>query len=174
MIRSPVQRAANRTGLPDTLKARVEALSGLSMDAVQVHRNSPTPHTTERARLCPGPRYPSGARAGAAFAARSVVQQAQGRVRPTKHLKAPVVVNDEVGLEHEADVMGVRALRPEAPPYAITRLSRRERPIHQLASIVQFEDYREDSFGTIDKAWNLGETAGQWGSTSARTFGYCS
>ena len=44
----PIQRAApatppNRTGLPDNLKAGVEALSGLSMDDVRVHRNSSQP-----------------------------------------------------------------------------------------------------------------------------------
>lgn len=34
---------ANRTGLPDRLRAGVEQLSGLSMDDVQVHYNSAKP-----------------------------------------------------------------------------------------------------------------------------------
>ena len=37
------------------------------------------------------------------------MQQAQGRVKPTMQMKAGVAVNDDVGLETEADVMGARA-----------------------------------------------------------------
>jgi hypothetical protein len=40
-----------------------------------------------------------------------VVQQAQGRVKPTMQMKGGVPVNDDVGLEQEADVMGVKALQ---------------------------------------------------------------
>ncbi|PTS87753.1 hypothetical protein DBR17_05420, partial [Sphingomonas sp. HMWF008] len=36
-------RAGNRTGLPDGLKAGLEGLSGLSMDAVRVHYGSARP-----------------------------------------------------------------------------------------------------------------------------------
>jgi hypothetical protein len=39
-----------------------------------------------------------------------VVQQAQGRVKPTMQMKDGVPVNDDVGLEREADVMGQKAL----------------------------------------------------------------
>ena len=39
----PPLRATNQTGLPDNLKAGVENLSGLSMDDVRVHYNSPKP-----------------------------------------------------------------------------------------------------------------------------------
>jgi hypothetical protein len=44
----PIQAAttappANHTGLPDQLKAGVETLSGLGMDDVRVHYNSPRP-----------------------------------------------------------------------------------------------------------------------------------
>ncbi|HEY0893926.1 MAG TPA: HNH endonuclease [Cellvibrio sp.] len=38
------------------------------------------------------------------------VQQAQGRVKPTVQMKEDVPVNADVGLESEADVMGVKAL----------------------------------------------------------------
>ncbi|MHB1099037.1 MAG: hypothetical protein ACYCZR_05710, partial [Burkholderiales bacterium] len=40
-----------------------------------------------------------------------VVQQAQGRVRPTMQMKEGVPVNDDQSLEHEADVMGGRAVQ---------------------------------------------------------------
>ena len=41
--RAAAQRVPNRTGLPDGLKAGVEALSGISMDHVRVHYNSGKP-----------------------------------------------------------------------------------------------------------------------------------
>lgn len=44
-----------------------------------------------------------------------VIQQAQGRVQPTMHLKDRVPVNNEEGLEHEADVMGVKATTKKRP-----------------------------------------------------------
>ncbi|MGY8793376.1 MAG: eCIS core domain-containing protein, partial [Gammaproteobacteria bacterium] len=39
-----------------------------------------------------------------------VVQQKQGRVQPTKQMKGDIPVNDDKGLENEADVMGAKAL----------------------------------------------------------------
>jgi hypothetical protein len=39
-----------------------------------------------------------------------VAQQKQGRVKPTKQLKGKVPVNDDKGLETEADVMGAKAV----------------------------------------------------------------
>lgn len=38
-----------------------------------------------------------------------VVQQKQGRVKPTIQLKGKVDVNDDAGLEKEADAMGANA-----------------------------------------------------------------
>ena len=35
--------ARNRTGLPDRLKTGIERLSGVALDDVRVHRNSPAP-----------------------------------------------------------------------------------------------------------------------------------
>jgi hypothetical protein len=40
-----------------------------------------------------------------------VVQQKQGRVKPTLQMKGKVNVNDDKGLEKEADVMGAKALQ---------------------------------------------------------------
>ena len=41
-----------------------------------------------------------------------IVQQAQGRVKPTMQMKHGVPGNDDAGLEHQADVMGAKALAP--------------------------------------------------------------
>ena len=43
-----------------------------------------------------------------------VVQQAQGRVKPTMQLKGGAFVNDEAGLEREADLFGAKALASAA------------------------------------------------------------
>merc|ERR1712127_196746 len=39
------------------------------------------------------------------------VQQKQGRVKPTMQMKGKVNVNDDAGLEKEADVMGQKAMQ---------------------------------------------------------------
>ncbi|MDP2415841.1 DUF4157 domain-containing protein [Daejeonella sp.] len=43
-----------------------------------------------------------------------VVQQKQGRVKPTMQIKDEVNINDDKSLEHEADVMGNRTLQLKA------------------------------------------------------------
>jgi hypothetical protein len=103
----------NRTGLPGPLKAGLEALSGLPLDDVRVHRNSSLPaqlhaHAFARGKdihLAPGQdrHLP--------HEAWHVVQQKEGRVRATTQLRAGIEGNDETGLELEAEAMGARALR---------------------------------------------------------------
>ncbi len=50
-----------------------------------------------------------------------VMQQKQGRVRPTTMMKAKVPINDDAGLEKEADVMGARALQMK--PFSLSDYS---------------------------------------------------
>jgi len=105
-----VQRKS-RTGLPDGLKAGVERLSGFSLDAVNVHYNSPRPAQLQAHAYTQGTEIhiaPGQAR-HLPHEAWHVVQQIQGRVRPTLQLANGARVNDEHGLEREADVMGARA-----------------------------------------------------------------
>ena len=45
-----------------------------------------------------------------------MVQQKEGRVKPTVQLKGNVNVNDNPGLEKEADVLGAKALQLKAMP----------------------------------------------------------
>lgn len=111
-VSGPIQRQHNRTGLPDDLKAGMEAQSGLSLDRVRVRYNSGQP-----------------ARFGAAAATRGlaidvapgqerhiphelghVVQQMRGRVRATMQLHG-IPLNDDPALEAEADRLGSLALR---------------------------------------------------------------
>lgn len=100
-----------RTGLPGPLKSGVESLSGLSMDHVQVHYNSDKPAHLQAHAYAQGSEIhlAPGQERRLPHEAWHVVQQAQGRVKPTMQMKAGVPVNDDVGLEAEADVMGARA-----------------------------------------------------------------
>lgn len=102
----------NKTGLPDDLKAGVEALSGFSMDDVRVHYNSSKPAQLQALAYTQGTEIhvAPGQEEHLPHEAWHVVQQAQGRVQPTMQMKAGVAVNDDQSLEHEADVMGTKAL----------------------------------------------------------------
>jgi len=114
---SPVQReeaapAPNRTGMPDNLKSGIENLSGHSLDDVQVHYNSSKPAQLNALAYAQGTdiHVAPGQEQHLPHEAWHVVQQAQGRVQPTMQMNGDVPVNDDVGLETEADVMGAKAL----------------------------------------------------------------
>lgn len=115
-----VQPKKNNTGLPDNLKSGIENLSGMSMDDVKVHRNSDKPAQLNAHAYAQGSEIhlASGQEKHLPHEAWHVVQQKQGRVKPTMQmkgnpstaLKAGVNVNDDAGLEKEADVMGGKAM----------------------------------------------------------------
>ncbi|MDF0664871.1 MAG: DUF4157 domain-containing protein [Nitrospira sp.] len=109
---APLAHHPNRTGLPDHLKAGIESLSDLSMDNVNVHYNSSQPARLNALAYTQGTEIhvAPGQEQHLPHEAWHVVQQAQGRVQPTMQLKDGVPVNDDQGLEQEADVMGGRAL----------------------------------------------------------------
>jgi hypothetical protein len=105
-----VKKKENRTGLPDNLKAGIENLSGLSLDDVTVHRNSPKPAEVQALAYTQGTNIHlgPGAEEHLPHEAWHVVQQKQGRVEPTLQAKG-LPINDDQGLEREADVMGAKA-----------------------------------------------------------------
>lgn len=102
----------NNTGLPNRLKAGVESLSGMSMDHVRVHYNSPKPAQVSALAYAQGNtiHVAPGQERHLPHEAWHIVQQAQGRVKPTMQMKGGASVNDNGGLEREADVMGARAM----------------------------------------------------------------
>lgn len=107
----PVQRReANRTGMPDQLKTGVEQLSGIAMDDVRVHYNSSQPAQLEALAYAQGAdiHVGPGQEQHLAHEAWHVAQQKQGRVQPTLQTKG-VSINDDAGLEREADRMGAKA-----------------------------------------------------------------
>lgn len=106
------EQKPNNTGMPDNLKSGVENLSGYSMDDVKVHYNSDKPSQLNAHAYAQGTdiHVAPGQEQHLPHEAWHVVQQKQGRVQPTMQMKAGVPVNDDAGLETEADVMGAKAL----------------------------------------------------------------
>ncbi len=102
----------NNTGLPTQLKSGIENLSGFSLDDVKVHRNSDKPAQLQAHAYAQGTdiHLGPGQEKHLPHEAWHVVQQKQGRVQPTTQLKA-FNINDDAGLEKEADVMGAKALQ---------------------------------------------------------------
>ena len=116
------QSRPNNTGLPDRLKTGIERLSGMPMDDVRVHYNSPEPAQlqalayTQGSEIHVGP----GQRRHLPHEAWHVVQQKQGRVKPTLQAKG-IPINDDWKLECEADIMGAKALQMRRSNGAATR-----------------------------------------------------
>ena len=106
----------NRTGLPDQLKTGVENLSGLSLDDVKVHYNSGKPAQLNALAYAQGTdiHVAPGQEKHLPHEAWHIVQQKQGRVQPTMQMRVGVPVNDDAGLEKEADVMGAKAVQRTA------------------------------------------------------------
>ncbi|KAF5428196.1 MAG: protein of unknown function (DUF4157) [Candidatus Methanomarinus sp.] len=105
--------AENRTGMSHSLEAGLEALSGMDLSDVRVHNNSSKPAQlnalayTQGQDIHVGP----GQEKHLPHEGWYAVQQMQGRVKPTMHAKG-VSINDDSGLEREADAMGEKALQP--------------------------------------------------------------
>jgi hypothetical protein len=107
-----LEQKPNNTGMPDNLKSGIENLSGYAMDDVKVHYNSDKPAQLNAHAYAQGTdiHVAPGQEQHLPHEAWHVVQQKQGRVQPTMQMKAGVPVNDDVGLENEADVMGAQAI----------------------------------------------------------------
>ncbi len=122
---APLVQRKNATGLPDALKAGVETLSGLALDDVRVHYNSPKAAGlgalayAQGAEIHVGP----GQERHLPHEAWHAVQQKQGRVRPTVQVRG-AAVNDDAGLEAEADAMGATAIQMTAMPGTPVPLAR--------------------------------------------------
>jgi|UniRef100_UPI0040482D59 hypothetical protein len=110
---NPIQRQENKTGLPDQLKTGMESISGLSLSDVKVHRNSDKPAQLQAHAYAQGTdiHLGPGQEKHLPHELGHVVQQKQGRVKPTMQLKGKVNINDNAGLEKEADVLGAKALQ---------------------------------------------------------------
>ncbi|MGZ5007644.1 MAG: C2 family cysteine protease [Methylobacter sp.] len=120
----------NSTGLPDNLKSGIETLSGLSMDNVKVHYNSSQPAQLNALAYAQGTdiHIAPGQEQHLPHEAWHVVQQAQGRVKPTMQMKNGIPVNDDEGLEYEADMMGAKAMQLKAAAVIETEKPQPQQP----------------------------------------------
>jgi hypothetical protein len=144
-VEDAARASSGDSDLPAQLRAGIEGLSGQSMAGVKVHRNSDAPaqvgaHAFAQGReihLAPGQdkHLP--------HEAWHVVQQAQGRVRPTTQVNG-AAVNDNPALEAEADQMGAKAKAGSLPSQlkAALDLAGRDSPrrkMRQLAAVRQLQ-----------------------------------
>ena len=153
----PIQRKGNNTGLPDNLKSGIENLSGVSMDSVKVHKNSDKPAQLNAHAYAQGTDIHLGAgqEKHLPHEAWHVVQQSQGRVQPTTQL-AGVNINDNTGLEKEADVMGAKALQMKAydtPPTSLPSInggSDNKAPFQLAPAPEKIDRFSPESLKTAD------------------------
>ena len=113
-----LQRKENNTGLPDNLKTGMESLSGISLDDVKVHQNSDRPAQLMAHAFAQGTdiHLGPGQDRHLPHEAWHVVQQKQGRVKPTTQMMGKANINDDARLEQEADLMGAKALQMKVRP----------------------------------------------------------
>ncbi|WP_406661821.1 DUF4157 domain-containing protein [Methanolobus sp. ZRKC3] len=106
----------NRTGMPDNLKAGLEQLSDMDLSDVHVHRNSTKPEQLNALAYTQGQdiHLGPGQEKHLPHEGWHAVQQKQERVKPTMQGKG-VAINDDAGLEREADVMGGKAMQMKRP-----------------------------------------------------------
>jgi hypothetical protein len=119
----------NNTGLPDDLKIGIENLSGISLDDVKVHRNSDKPAQLQAHAYAEGTDIylGPGQEEHLPHEAWHVVQQKQGRVKPTMQME-DMDVNDDINLETEADVMGGESQKVD---YSVPNKEIRNKPSNE-------------------------------------------
>ena len=150
----------NNGGLPAQLKSGMESISGVDLSDVNVHYNSAKPAQLQAHAYAQGSDIHLGAgqEQHLPHEAWHVVQQKQGRVQPTTQLKGNVEVNDDPGLENEADVMGAKAMakgvqlkaKEPASPSGNAKLSMVQRKASgPVQRVVQFESYFIGSAASI-------------------------
>ncbi|MFN8395693.1 MAG: DUF4157 domain-containing protein [Bacteroidia bacterium] len=113
-LSEPIQQSGN---LPLRLQEGIEALTSLPMQDVRVHYNSPKPAQLRAYAYAQGSEIhlAPGQERHLQHEAWHVVQQKQGRVKPTLQLKG-IQINDDSRLEHEADEMGSLAMKVGTNP----------------------------------------------------------
>ncbi len=168
----PIQKAKNDTGLPDNLKEGMESISNVSLDDVNVIHNSSEPAQLQAHAFAQGTdiHVAPGQEKHLPHEAWHVVQQKQGRVQPTKQLKGKVNINDDEGLEREADEMGAKALqtgKSTAKPIqqkstgsSVTQLKIQTAQVYGITHLVKMVDgslYNEDFLSNEGRQMNDGD-----------------
>jgi hypothetical protein len=121
--KNTVNEVEDSRSMPHPLKAGLEALSGIDFSGVRVHYGSAKPAQLNALAYTKGQDiYVSpGQEKHLPHEGWHVVQQIQGRVKPTLQTKS-AWINDDTELEREADTMGMKALQVTQPALATTSL----------------------------------------------------
>lgn len=145
----PIQKKENNTGLPDKLKSGIENISGYSMDNVKVHYNSVKPAQLQAHAYAQGTEIhlAPGQEKHLPHEAWHVVQQKQGRVKPTIQLKSNFYINDDIALEREADTMGSMLMKKNfdrkknifTESNQLTGTIQRTKDVHEVPGIEGFK-----------------------------------
>ncbi|WP_217493594.1 DUF4157 domain-containing protein [Mucilaginibacter sp. PPCGB 2223] len=143
----PIQKKENKTGLPDNLKSGIENLSGVDISDVKVHYNSAKPAQLHAHAYAQGSdiHIASGQERHLPHEAWHVVQQKQGRVKPTLQMKGGINVNEDMGLEQEADIMGAKALGFSEP----VNVDSKNGDSHSSSGVVQHKVLQKKSLAEL-------------------------
>ncbi|MBE9210885.1 DUF4157 domain-containing protein [Nostoc sp. LEGE 06077] len=147
----------NHTGLPDNLKTGIENLSGLAMDDVRVHYNSPKPAELNALAYAQGTEIhvASGQEQHLPHEAWHIVQQKQGRVKPTIQ-RAGIAINDDHRLEREADTIGQKALQIKSTLQKTNHQNDNHHPVKvvqaQSTQVIQLATNPVGNFAAYDAA----------------------
>mgnify|MGYP003753031465 CR=1 FL=1 len=116
---------SNQTGIPDNTLTQMESSLNADFSNVRIHPNSSKASDVNALAYTQGNdiHFAPGQYDTASSQSRQilghelthVIQQRQGRVKPTMQLKG-MQINDDAALEHEADVLGARAASSDARP----------------------------------------------------------
>lgn len=148
-----IQKKENKTGLPDNLKSGMENLTGHSLDDVKVHRNSEKPAQMQAHAYAQGTdiHLGPGQDKHLPHELGHVVQQKDGNVKPTTQQNGQDV-NDDKGLEKNADALGNQALKPTTQ--LKSQDSNSNNSISNLSNVIQqwrIEDAQKNQNNTIQK-----------------------
>ena len=146
-----------RKGLPNNLQKGVENLSGQSMDDVKVHYNSDKPAKLGAHAYAQGTdiHLGKGQEKHLPHEAWHVVQQKEGRVKPTVQMKEKIPINDDASLETEADIMGSKALNFEHENTYDTPLSSKsftQNTIQKVEDEVEENEQEQTELDSEEKA----------------------
>jgi hypothetical protein len=147
-----MQKKENKTGLPDNLKTGIENLSGASMDNVKVHYNSDKPVQLQATAYAQGTNIHLAPEQEKHLPHENwhVVQQKQGRVKPTLQMKGGVSVDNNTPLEKEADIMGQKLND------MLKKGEHIEGVPSELQDLIDKDQKAKDFFDTLSKSYKQG------------------
>ena len=105
--------SSSSSSMQHNLRAGLEKLSGVDLSNIKVHQNSDKPQQVGALAYTQGNdiHIAPGQEKHLPHEGWHAVQQKQGRVEPTAQMKTGALVNDDGGLEKEADIMGSKAVQ---------------------------------------------------------------